>query len=243
MVIAPRRDAPLQRWGMTESALGLVIALIGMIALITWLRTHLFYDSNVILILSYAVVWVPFLAAVAVACFVRGTGSLTRDIGLRFTPLDVLFGVGAGLLARACAGLIEIAVTGRTGGLGVTFGETVYDGWWLFGTILAPVLIAPLVEELFFRGLLQKSVLRFCAVRLQPRLATVLSIIISAGLFAVLHLTQAANPAGALILGLSAFVAGLATALIVGFTGRIGGAIVAHVVFNGALVMSALSWG
>ena len=238
-VTALRGDAPHRRWGIAESALGLSAALILMLALIAWLRTALFYDSHVVLLLSYAVVWVPFVAAVIVACFVRGTRSLARDIGLRITFLDVFLGVGAGLLARAVAGIIEIAATGSMVGLGVTFGETVYDGWWLFGTILAPVILAPLIEELFFRGLLQRAVLGTSSARMSERLAMALSIVISAGLFALLHLTQAANLTGALVLGLSAFVSGLAAALIAGLTGRIGGAIVAHAVFNGALVLTS----
>lgn len=211
-----------------------------MIGLTTWLRAALFYDAHLVLVLSYAVVWVPFLIAVAVACLVRGTRSLARDIGLRITPLDVFLGVGAGLLARAVAGVIEIAATGRMVGLGVTFGDTIYDGWWLFGTILAPVLLAPFIEELFFRGLLQRAVLRAGTARMSPRSAMVVSIVVSAALFAVLHLTQAANPTGALVLGLSAFVFGLAAALIASLTGRIGGSIVAHVVFNGSLVLTSL---
>jgi len=211
-----------------------------MIALITWLRSAVFYDGHVVLLLSYAVVWVPFVVAVAVACFARGTRSLSRDIGLRITLLDVFLGVGAGLLARATAGIIEIAITGHMVGLGVTFGETIYDGWWLFGTILAPVLVAPFIEELFFRGLLQKSVLQASTRRMSRTPALALSVVLSAALFALLHLMQAANPTAALILGLSAFVFGLAASLIAAFTGRIGGAIVAHIVFNGVLVLTAL---
>lgn len=239
-VRASRGNAPQKRWGIVESALGLSLALILMIALITWLRTATFYDGHVVLVLSYAVVWVPFLGAVAVACFMRGSRSLPRDLGLRITLLDVFLGVGAGLVARAVAGIIEIAITGRMVGMGVTFGDTVYDGWWLFGTILAPVLIAPFIEELFFRGLLQKSVLQASARRMSPTLALALSVVVSAALFALLHLTQAASPTAALILGLSAFTFGVAASLIAGLTGRIGGAIVAHIVFNGTLVMTAL---
>ena len=215
-------------------------ALILMSLLIAWLRGAVYYDGNVLLLLSYAVVWVPFLAAAGVAVYVRGTGSAARDLGLRITWLDVLFGVGAGLLARAAAGIVEIAVTGRMLGTGVTFGDTVYDGWWLFGTIFAPVLLAPFVEELFFRGLLQRAVQRSSTALLGRRTAIVISILASAGLFALLHVTQAANPTAALILGASTFVFGLATATIAGLTGRIGGSIVTHVVFNGLLVLTSL---
>jgi membrane protease YdiL (CAAX protease family) len=219
---------------------GLAVALILMTGLTNWLRTASFYDSHLILVLSYAVVWIPLIAAVVVACFLRGTGSLRRDVGLRITLLDVFLGVGAGLLARAVAGIIEIAATGRMIGLGVTFGDTVYDGWWLFGTVFAPVLFAPFIEELFFRGLLQRAVLRASSARIGPRWGAALSIGLSAVLFGLLHVTQAASPIGALVLGLSAFVFGLAAALIAGLTGRIGGAIIAHIVFNGALVLTSL---
>jgi membrane protease YdiL (CAAX protease family) len=226
--------------GLGTSITALATALLAMLALVSWLRTGPLYDGHIVLLASYLVVWLPFVAAVVFVCFVRGSRSLARDVGLRITLLDVVVGVGAGLLARAAAGLVEIAVTGRMIGLGVTFGETVYDGWWLFGTILAPVLIAPLIEELFFRGLLQRAVLRTSSSRLSPRAAVAASIMISAILFAVLHLTQAASPTGALVLGLSSLILGLAVALIAGLTGRIGGAIVAHVVFNGSLVLTSL---
>jgi membrane protease YdiL (CAAX protease family) len=227
------------RW-LGASAAGFVTALVSMLALVSWLRTGPLYDGHVVLVASYLVVWMPFIVAVTFVSLTRGSRSLVREIGLGITVLDAFVGVGAGLLARAAAGIVEIAVTGRMIGLGVTFGETVYDGWWLFGTILAPVLIAPFVEELFFRGLLQGAVLRAGATRLSPRAAATVSIIVSATLFALLHLTQAANPTGALVLGLSSLIFGFTAALVAGLTGRIGGAIVAHVVFNGSLVLTAL---
>ena len=239
-VTAPREETPRARWGLVESVVGFVSAFAFISLLIAWLRGALYYDPHIVLLLSFAVVWVPFLAAVAVACYVWGTRSIARDIGLRITWLDVFFGVGAGLLARAISGLIEIALTGRMVGLGVTFGDTVYDGWWLFGTVLAPVLIAPFIEELFFRGLLQRAIQRASTALLGQHAATVIAILISALLFALLHLTQASNPMAALILGASAFVFGLAAATIAGLTGRIGGSIIAHIVFNGALVLTSL---
>lgn len=234
------RDGSGDIRGLGASIAALATALLAMLALVSWLRTGPLYDGHIVLVASYLVVWLPFLTAVVFVCFVRGSRSLARDVGLRITVLDVIVGVGAGLLARATVGIVEIAVTGRMIGLGVTFGETIYDGWWLFGTILAPVLIAPFVEELFFRGLFQRAVLRASSSRLSPRAAVAVSIVVSATLFAVLHLTQAANPTGALVLGLSSLIFGLTAALIAGLTGRIGGAIVAHVVFNGSLVLTSL---
>ena len=222
---------------IVTSIIALATALLSMFVLVSWLRTGPLYDPHVVLVASYMVVWLPFIVAVGYACFARGTKSLGRDVGLRITLLDVIIGLGAGLLARAAAGIIEILVTGRMNGTGVTFGDTIYDGWWLFGIVLAPVLIAPFVEELFFRGLFQRSVLRVSLAHLKPFVATTISMVASAVLFAALHLTQAASPAGALVLGLTSLILGLTVALIAGLTGRIGGAIVTHVVFNGSLVL------
>lgn len=238
-VTAPRGETPRTRWGLIESIVGFVLALLCMAALITWLRGALYYDGHVVLLLSYAVVWVPLLGAVMVAVTRRRFLSPARDLGLRLTWLDVFFGVGVGLLARAVAGIIEIAFTGRMIGLGVTFGETVYDGWWIFGTILAPVVLAPFVEELFFRGLLQRAVLGSIH-HLRKGLPETVSIVASALLFSMMHVIQAANPTAALVLCLSSLTFGLASALLAALTGRIGASIVAHITFNGALVLTSL---
>ena len=207
---------------------------------IQWLRSATFFDPRLVLVASYGVVWLPLIFAIVIAS-VRGGLSPSRKImGLRITWFDVFLGLGAGLLLRAVAGLIEIGLTGRMVGLGVTFGDPVYDSWWLFGTIVAPVIVAPIVEEIFFRGLLQKSSGRVLTLRLGQRTALSLSVILSATTFALLHLMEAANPTAALMLGLSTFILGLATATLSATTGRIGAPLIAHIAFNATLVVPSL---
>jgi membrane protease YdiL (CAAX protease family) len=254
------RPALRRGWGVFEAFVALVVVVILMALLIRWLHSGVYFDTDFAVVLSYAVVWVPLLAACAYACFLRGSCSPVADLGLRFTWLDVLFGVGAGLLARVVASIVELVAYGRMSGLGVTFGDTVYDGWWVFGTLLAPVLIAPFVEELFFRGLVLRAVYLAIARVLPgpdavpsatasattpaPRrrtTATVVSVLASAILFAVLHITQVSNPTAGVVLGVSTLVFGLGSAAIAVFTGRVGGSIVAHVVFNGSLVLASLT--
>lgn len=233
-------DERSARWGVFESLAGLGLAVVLMWLLVRWLTSGVYYDGYLAFILSYAVVWIPLLGACLFACFVTGTRSLRSDYGLRVTALDVLFGLGAGLLLRAFASIVEIAFYGRMSGLGVQFGDIVYDGWWVFGTLLAPILLAPFIEELFFRGLVQRTARRVSERVLPAGIAVFVSIIVSAALFAVLHLTESTNATAAAVLGISTLALGLTSALIAALTGRIGGSIIAHMTFNGSLVLAAL---
>ena len=75
------------------------------------------------------------------------------------------------------------------GGGAVTFGETVHDDWWLFGVVLAPVLIAPFVEEVFFRGLVLRAVAGSVAGSRAVSLG--IAIAVSGLVFALVHVLQA----------------------------------------------------
>jgi membrane protease YdiL (CAAX protease family) len=93
-------------------------------------------------------------------------------------------------------------------------------GWVVLGLMV--VFVAPVVEELFYRGL----VLRSLEKRRWPRWAVVVG---SAALFAAMHFQVLQFP------GL--FVFGVVLALMTLITGRLGPAIWAHAGFNGATVV------
>lgn len=189
-------------------------------------------------LLSYLAVWAPFAVLVLVAVFRHGTGSLVRDLGLRFRPIDLLWGLSIGMLARVVAWLVEIIGFGRMGGGAVTFGETVLDGCWLFGAVLAPVLIAPFVEEVFFRGLVLRAVAGSVAGSRAVSLG--IAIAVSGLVFALVHVLQATTVTEAWVAGLGTLVFGLAAASVAAFTGRLGGAVIAHITFNALVVLPAL---
>ena len=239
-VSRPQRSTPGQTWGFYESWGGYIATALSLWFFIQWLRSATLFDPHLVLIASYGVVWLPLIAATYIASVRGGLSNARARMGLRITWLDVFLGLGAGLLLRALVGLIEIGLTGRMVGLGVTFGDPVYDGWWLFGTVLAPVLLAPIIEETFFRGLLQRSSGQLLSRRLGQRTATGLSVALSALTFTLLHLMEAANPTAAVILGISTMILGLAAATLTALTGRIGAALIAHIVFNATLVLPSL---
>lgn len=187
---------------------------------------------------AYLAVWIPLGVVVALAWRGRpGRGILaTTRPRLRLTAIDVLFGIGIGLLARGIAAIVQVALTGVMPGGGIRL-ELDPVAWW-FGLIVAPVLLAPVIEELFFRGVAQPVVTDAArAAGSAPRTATLIGIVATAAVFALLHTLDAATPTGAWVVALSTFVFGCAVGTLVAVTGRLGGAIVAHAVFNLTLVL------
>lgn len=91
--------------------------------------------------------------------------------------------------------------------------------WVLFA--LSVAVVAPLVEELFYRGLLLRAI--------QARVGTAWAVVISSAVFAVVHRQLLPLP------GL--FVFGLGAALLTVRTGRLGPAWAMHVGFNTATLV------
>ncbi len=233
------------RWGLSDAAAGVLIAValvwaVGWAALRGWpaspeLRTAL----------SYLAAWVPLLGAVFAASYLRGRRSLARDFGLRFQWIDLFFGLVVGGMMRAATTLIEILLYGRVASGGPTFGEVVYDAWWLIVTILAPVLAAPLIEELFFRGLMLRALVRAATNRNEPRetpahTPVVIAILVTALIFAAVHMLQTNGGIEMAVVGISTLVVGIGTGILAATTGRLGAAIIAHVTYNGLIVAWSL---
>lgn len=187
--------------------------------------------------------WVPLLGAVFVSCFHRGAGirSLVHDLGLRIRPIDLLWGLDIGLLARVVASLLQIVFYGRMATGAPVLGPLEHDGCWLFGALLAPALLAPSVEELFFRGLLLRAVLGSVLANGGSRRFSVGSAVaVSALVFALAHVLPVGSVGAAVVVGVSTLVFGLAAASVAVLTGRLGAAIIAHVTFNALVVLPAL---
>lgn len=143
-------------------------------------------------------------------------GALAPQIKLSFDPVSI----GIGLLV----GLIWVWFSGDPQGntLGVdTLGSTALIVWALWRT-LGTTLLVPLIEEAFFRG--------YILARLdtgKPS-ARLLAVALSTILFALLH--------GRIIL---AGIAGLLFAAAMLRRGRLGDAVIAHVVANTTVALAA----
>lgn len=179
-------------------------------------------------LLSYLVIWVPLLLAVVL--YRRGTGR-----GARMRPIDLLWGLSVALLARFAASLLELGVYGGLATADATLGPIVVDAGYIFAAILAPLVFAPVIEELFFRGLfLRTARQRFGNSTVLRRAAP---IALSSVAFAALHVSQAASLEQFVVVGGATLIFGVAAACLATFTGRLAPAIIAHVTFNALVVL------
>lgn len=227
-------DAP--RWGLGDALVGWLIAVSAQtIAAQVYLSaTHntgpSAYDTIPISAVALLEVplWLGLLGMPIYAARVKGRG-IVADFGLRLRALDVPVGLAIGVLAQwGLVWLIYVPIlwvfhdadvskdarslTDRAHGPGVLL------------LILVVVVGAPIVEEIFYRGL----VLRALERRVGPRWA----VVGSALLFGIAHFQLLQLPA------LVAF--GLIAGVLAQRTGRLGPSMWAHAGFNAYTVFSLL---
>jgi membrane protease YdiL (CAAX protease family) len=173
-------------------------------------------------IASTVILWAGLGAAVVFA-FVRA-----RPAGLlRFRPIDVLWGVGLGLGLRLLQGWLSGA-DAATFPSATSLDGSLPSAWWLTDALPAG-LIAPVIEEFFFRTVVLVAVYQLLRRSVGGVAAGMTALLVSAGGFVLLHAT-----AGALTLtdGIQLFAVGATCALVVLLTGRIWGAVLTHIVYN-----------
>ncbi|MFB2555386.1 CPBP family intramembrane glutamic endopeptidase [Herbiconiux liangxiaofengii] len=182
--------------------------------------------------------WLPLVAVVLVASRWRGRGRLRDDFGLRFEPLDLAIGILAGIVLRfaavGTAELVRVASGTPAGAFSGGVGDPV---WFVLTAVLAASLVTPFVEELFFRGLVLRSIQQAvapdaAASAARQRAAGVAAVVGSALLFTAFHLTGVPETAAAVSRLITLFVVGLVLGALALVTGRLGPAIATHVVFN-----------
>jgi membrane protease YdiL (CAAX protease family) len=175
--------------------------------------------------------WTTYLVAMWLASQRAGSGSMVADYGLWFRPIDAV-GVGIGVLCSLV--LIRIVYLPLEALWPTTFSEArlnenaqdlVDSAGGSTWTVVAVVVVgAPLMEELFYRGLLQRS--------LASRYSDWLAVVGVAALFALVHFRPIEIP-GLFVIGLVFGFAALRT-------GRLGMAIMIHVGFNATGILQAL---
>ena len=110
-----------------------------------------------------------------------------------------------------------------------------------------PVLIfsvRPWRDGEVFRGLVLRAVERRATTGTTAGArvtATTIAVVVSAIVFALLHVAQAASVSEAWRVGGGSFVFGVAAGVVTVLTGRLGAAVVGHMVFNGALIAALLT--
>lgn len=224
---------PPKRWGVGHAVVGYIVSyvLAGIAVGIYSGFADVGTDERTLglIVALFIGMWVGMVGTLLYATSRQPGGTLRSEFGFAFKPVDA----GIGFVAGVASQFVLLPL--------------VYLPWFLFsedfsrrlnepakeltnvaegtGYILLAILIAigaPLIEELFFRGLLQRSLLRF----LHPAVA----IGLTALLFGLAHQRLITLP------GLTAF--GIVVGVLAYKTGRLGPAIATHFFFNLATVVA-----
>jgi membrane protease YdiL (CAAX protease family) len=183
--------------------------------------------------------WVGFFGAPWLASRRQGTRSFVADLGLRFRWVD-LWGIGIGVAAQIVIALLyapfrhhihnfDAPSQKLTGGA---------HGAGFLVVALATVILAPFMEELFFRGLLFKALTRLFTPNRPGTtrargVAVVVAVVVDGLLFGLAH-GEWVQLAGLALLG--AVLAAISYR-----TGRLGMNMVSHASFNLVAVLAILS--
>jgi membrane protease YdiL (CAAX protease family) len=166
----------------------------------------------------------------------KGTGSLRSDFGLELrrpagawlSDLPWLFaGVGLQLVALIPIGILN-SIYGHTAKQDVVKTADHATGWQIPVLALAIVLLAPLTEELLFRGTLLRSLLR--------KVAPATAVLISAVVFGLVH--ALGDPSVGTMIALPAIILlGIVSGWQAASTGNLCRSILLHVGFNALSVV------
>jgi len=189
--------------------------------------TRLFYSY-----LLYALLLCP-LISVSVFIILRRHHRGWKELGIRWgnagrTVLSGIIGGAVALLSSYAIYFIVVIVfrllTGRTPGTSESQNMQTLTGPALFLAVLGVVVLAPVFEEIFFRGLLYSA--------LRRRLGVALGVLVSAIVFGVLHFEPLS------LLSLS--MVGAIFAYLYERTESLFAPMLAHAVYNGVVILIAL---
>jgi len=174
--------------------------------------------------------WCGFGAAPWLASRIRGTGRFVNDLGIRFRWID-LSGLAIGLLGQVVVSVLYAPFIKHLHNFSAPTQKLTGSahGWGLFVIGVFTVVGAPFFEELFFRGLLLRALLRLFGptgpTRRNARLAGVVAALLLDGLLFGLAHAEIQQLAGLAVFG-------VILAYVAYRTGRLGMNMVAHASFN-----------
>lgn len=167
--------------------------------------------------------WTGLLSTVFYVSHKRRSGSVIKDFGLKVKAVDIPIGIVIGVLGQfVLVPVLYFPLIKLYPSLGKSLSApakslaNLAHGYEFFVLSAAVVIGAPIVEELFFRGLLLSS--------LRQRLGPIMSMLASAFIFGLAHFEPLQ------LLGL--FSLGVVLAFMALKLERIGAGIFAHAAFN-----------
>ncbi len=226
MAFDPTKRPP--RWGMPDILLGLIVWFAASVVFVIGAEIAVPDNKGLVNIIALFGGWVGMVGYVFFCSKVKGQGTLRDDFGFRFRWFDPFLGFAVGFGTLIVAGIASQVVANLfSAPQGNNRDEIFVDQTnkpIVVITALMAAIGAPIVEELFFRGLTLRAVER--------RLGAVAGVIGSAVLFAMLHWQPGElGSTASLVTGILTY--GLVFAVVTRWQGRIGPSICAHMTING----------
>lgn len=195
--------------------------------------SHHHANALVQLVLSESGLWIGLFATCVVTSRRYGTGKLRADFRWRFRWNDLLIGFAAAIVARLVSVVVLVPFVHelqKAGNPDKSLYSIVNLGaWGWLALVVFTCVGAPLIEELFFRGLLQGQ--------LVERLGVGAGIFTTAVVFGAVHIANDPGVAGAL-LALTVGASGIVLGVVRHLTGRLGTSTVTHALFNASAVIA-----
>jgi uncharacterized protein len=224
-------------WGMGDAVAGIVasvvLSVVG-VSIIGAIGGYHTVDDFPLWVQTIAQVplWGGLAGAVLVATKRKGSGSLRRDFGLEMRWTDIPLGLAAGIVGQIAIVLLVTPLyraldidTDKVGQTAEKLADRAVTAPDVAFLVVLVVIGAPVIEELFYRGLVLRAIER--------RWGTVVAAIGTAAVFAALHFQPYDFPA--------LFLFGLLVSWLAVNAGRLGPGIWAHVAFNLTAVVALLS--
>jgi membrane protease YdiL (CAAX protease family) len=188
-----------------------------------------------VLLVSQGFLWTGMVGPCVLVSRRYGTGSLRADFGVGFRAVDLGWGLLLAIAGRIGAAVVAVclaAVSRRLIGSNLTgIDELRNDVPTLVTYCLFALVGAPLIEELFFRGLLLRS--------FASRMPVGIAVLAQGLLFCLAHTIPALGLANASVLAGTAVFGIMAGATAVQLR-RLGATMVAHALFNLVAVLGLL---
>ena len=220
------------RWVWKQAVFGLAALAVGL-ALFVVLSSR--STTQFGLFIASLALWTVLIVTVVIAYRI----SIPRRL-FEFRWSDVTTGIFVGLCLRFLADSLTAQSQGFLAWPSFAASVNELPAFWWLNSILADGLVAPIVEELFFRGFLLVALYTvFRRMTKSPAAAGVAATFISAAVFMLAH-AVAASFAVTVAGAVSLVAVGIATAVVTLGTGRIWGAVFAHLTFNGVWVCLAM---
>lgn len=189
-------------------------------------------DGPALLAASFVGLWVPLVGASLLASASFGSKSVRRDLGLAFDRSDLGWGLLVGIAGLVAASATQWALSAVPELVGTNTNFIEDQAATTLGAVvvvLSTIVGAPIVEEIFFRGLLQRSMARLGAA----------AVVLQAMVFGLIHVTPSEGLGNVgIVLGVGVF--GLVLGLAARHFRRLGPTIIGHALFNAAAVIPLL---